>query len=154
MSKKKKTKAENTSTVAVHWKAEPDDHDYPNAFNYLSLVVQEGVANATVNALEKATISHREAKDLLRSSGLPLLPKSNFHVSLDSKKISSGEKLSPVLLVRGSLSSGTTLTVADGYHRICASYYVQEDATIPCRLVDFIVPSTRQRSAAGSTPSK
>ena len=26
------------------------------------------------------------------------------------------------------------LTVADGYHRICASYHLDEDADIPCRI--------------------
>jgi len=30
-----------------------------------------------------------------------------------------------------------TLIVADGYHRICASYHLDEDADIPCRLVDL-----------------
>jgi hypothetical protein len=28
------------------------------------------------------------------------------------------------------------MTVADGYHRICASHHVDEDADIPCRIVD------------------
>ena len=47
-----------------------------------------------------------------------------------------GEPLSPVLLVRGRAAAGTPLVVADGYHRICASYHLDEDADIPCRLVD------------------
>jgi hypothetical protein len=41
-----------------------------------------------------------------------------------------------VLLVRGAFGSGVPLTVADGYHRICASYHLDENADIPCRLVD------------------
>jgi hypothetical protein len=28
------------------------------------------------------------------------------------------------------------LTIADGYHRICASYHLDEDADIPCRIAD------------------
>jgi hypothetical protein len=28
------------------------------------------------------------------------------------------------------------MTIADGYHRICASCHVDEDAEIPCRIVD------------------
>jgi hypothetical protein len=28
------------------------------------------------------------------------------------------------------------LTIADGYHRICASYLIDENADIPCRIVD------------------
>jgi hypothetical protein len=27
------------------------------------------------------------------------------------------------------------LHIADGYHRVCASYYLDEDTDIPCRIV-------------------
>jgi hypothetical protein len=49
-----------------------------------------------------------------------------------------GKPLSPVLLVRGELTSGSGPTIADGYHRICASHHLNEDADIPCRLVDLL----------------
>ena len=55
----------------------------------------------------------------------------------DLEKVRKGGRLSPVLLVRGVLGSGVPLTVADGYHRICASYHLDEDADIPCRLADL-----------------
>jgi hypothetical protein len=55
----------------------------------------------------------------------------DYEVARALKKVARGEALSPVLLVRG-----TPLVVADGYHRICASYHLAEDADIPCRLVD------------------
>jgi hypothetical protein len=51
--------------------------------------------------------------------------------------VAAGEQLSPVLLVRGQAKKGLALLVADGYHRICASYHLDEDADIPCRLVDL-----------------
>jgi hypothetical protein len=38
--------------------------------------------------------------------------------------------------VRGQLGT-YPLVVADGYHRICASYHLDEDAEIPCRLADL-----------------
>jgi hypothetical protein len=44
-----------------------------------------------------------------------------------------------VLLVAGDLGADAPLTIADGYHRICASYHLYEDAVIPCRLVDLNV---------------
>jgi hypothetical protein len=50
-------------------------------------------------------------------------------------KVRDGERLSSVLLVRGRGETGGALVVADGYHRICASYYLNEDAEIPRRLV-------------------
>jgi hypothetical protein len=57
-------------------------------------------------------------------------------VARDLKKVKRGEQLSPVLLVRGNLAKGIPLTVADGYHRICASYHLSEDEDIPCRIAD------------------
>ena len=46
-----------------------------------------------------------------------------------------GIALSPILLVRGDLDSGRALQIADGYHRVCASYHLSENTLIPCRLV-------------------
>ena len=72
----------------------------------------------------------------MRSSRLPLLPGDNAHVASDLHKVDAGEKLSPVLLVRGDFRRGLALTIADGYHRVCASYHLNENADIPCHLVD------------------
>lgn len=120
-----------------HWKTEPEDHDFPAASDYLSLVVPDQVAQSLTDALRSAATMHRKAKDLLRASELPLLPATNPHVAADLDKVKKGKLLSPVLLVRGQLGSGARLTVADGYHRICASYTLDEDADIPCRMADL-----------------
>ncbi len=119
-----------------HWKSTPDDHDYPAAHDYLSLVAPDVQVKALVKALMDAPIMKRQAKDLLRAGGLAVLPDTNVHVAKDLEKVNRGEQLSPVLLVRGDASRGAPLVVADGYHRICASYHLDEDADIPCRLVD------------------
>ncbi len=123
-----------------HWKREPDAHDYPAARGYLSLLVSPVLAKAVVVALRKAVIETYKAKDLLRASDLRLLPPDNFHVAKDLAKIAKGVKLSPVLVVRGDLTRGRPLTIADGYHRICASDHVREDADIPCRMADLPAP--------------
>ena len=123
-----------------HWKDEPDDHDYPAAENYLSLLMSPRAAKLVVRRLRAAPLVHRKAKDLLRASRLPILGPDTFHVARDLKKIRSGRLLSPVLLVRGRLASDIPLTVADGYHRICASHHLDEDAEIPCRIVDAARP--------------
>jgi len=34
---------------------------------------------------------------------------------------------------------GVPLVVADGYHRICASHHLDENADIPCRMADLPV---------------
>jgi hypothetical protein len=123
--------------VQDNWKREPDEHDYPAANDYLSLTVPEPVATATVAALRTASITNRKAKDLLRSSRLPVLAPDNFHVAKDLKKVRAGKPLSPVLVVRGDLAHDRPLTIADGYHRICASYHLSENDDIPCRIVDL-----------------
>jgi len=120
-----------------HWKSKPEEHDFPAAANYLALVASEAVVARVLQQLEQAPLSHFKAKDLLRAGRLELLPEDDPAVERDLKKVRRGEQLSPVLLVRGSVAGGVPVTVADGYHRICASYHLDEDADIPCRIADF-----------------
>jgi hypothetical protein len=119
-----------------HWKLEPEDHDFPAATSYLSLVLPADLVASVVAELRAAPLGHWKAKDLLRASGLGLLPADNVHVSSDLKKVAKGDKLSPVLVVRGDLRHAAPLQIADGYHRICASYHLDEDADIPCRMAE------------------
>jgi hypothetical protein len=120
------------------WKDRPEQHDYPAAHNYLSLVLGEAEIRKLVAALHKAPTTRHEAKDLLRASALALLPRDNPHVAGDLKKIKKGIALSPVLLVKGNARWGVPLLVADGYHRICASWYRGENIPIACRIVSFV----------------
>jgi hypothetical protein len=119
------------------WKEAPDDHDYPAAEDYLSLLMPPASAKRVVRRLRSASVVLGKAKDLLRASRLPALPPENFHVARDLQKVKEGKQLSPVLLVRGQLTSDVSLTIADGYHRICASYHLDEDTDIPCRIADL-----------------
>jgi hypothetical protein len=120
------------------WKSEPDQHDFPSALDYLSLILPPETAARLLDALRTAETTHRKAKDLLRASRLELLPANNPHVRDDLRKIKRGQALSPVLLVRGDVAAaGRPLEIADGYHRVCASYYTNENAEIPCRMVDL-----------------
>ena len=115
-----------------HWKNEPEVQDYPAARSYLSLLVDPSEAKKLAKALAaSAEAGHYKAKDILRAAGLSLLPVDDPEVAKDLAKVKAGTKLSPVLLVRGE-----PLWVADGYHRICASYHIDEDALIACRIVD------------------
>lgn len=125
------------TTRKERWKESPDDHDYPAAEDYLSLVTSPAAAKALARRLRSAPIMHRKAKDLLRASCLPLLAQDNIHVAKDLKKVTQGRLLSPVLCVRGIVRLHIPLIVADGYHRICAGYHLDEDADIPCRIVDL-----------------
>lgn len=115
----------------VHWKEDPDAGDYPAAHSFLSLLVGGAAARKLVKALKKQERPERfAAKDLLRASGLPLLSRSDSEVASDLEKVKAGEKLSPVLLVQGN-----PLWIADGYHRVCTSYHLDEKALVPCWIV-------------------
>ena len=121
----------------VLWMDEPEEHDYPAAAAYLSLVAPADVVAHCVDALRAAPIIHQKAKDILRASGLALLAADNAHVAADLDKIRKKKALSPVLIVRGDASSGRVAQIADGYHRVCASYLTDENTDIPCRLADL-----------------
>jgi hypothetical protein len=125
----------------AHWKDEPDEHDYPAASDFLSLLLDPAMVAVVVAGLQAAPVVHRKAKDLLRASGLALLGSDNRHVARDLDKVHNGAELSPVLLVRGDVRAGRHLVVADGYHRICASYHLDENTDIPCQIADLPDPA-------------
>jgi hypothetical protein len=120
------------------WKDRPEKHDFPAALDYLSLHYEEKKARKLVRELRHAPGIRRKAKDLLRASHLPLLEKANPHVAVEIRKIKEGKSLSPVLLVRGGPAAGLRLIVADGYHRICASWHKDENMPIACRIVGAV----------------
>lgn len=117
----------------IQWLKEPEDHNYPAALSYLSLIYEKIVAEKITNKLHKATISRFKAKDIFRASGLSLLGVSNSHIQKNTEKIKNELALSPILLVRNE--SNIKVIIADGYHRLCAVYSVDEDALIPCKIV-------------------
>ena len=123
--------------MAVKWLDGPEAHDYDAAAAYLSMLADNDAVDKTVAALKAAKPVYQKAKDILRAAGLKLLPETNAHVRLDLAKISDGTKLSPILLVRGSAVGGYALQIADGYHRVCASYLTYENTNIPCHLVSW-----------------
>lgn len=123
--------------MAVKWLDEPEAHDFDAAADFLSMIADPASVAKTVAALKSAKPLYRKAKDILRAAQLTLLPESNLHVRTDLAKISDGKRLSPILLVRGQVLAGVPLQVADGYHRVCASYLTDENTAIPCRLVSW-----------------
>jgi len=68
-----KSKAKPDRTPKEHWKDEPEDHDYPAAADYLTLLMPGQAAAVVVDALRGAPLVRRRAKDLLRASRLELL---------------------------------------------------------------------------------
>ena len=127
----------------IAWAPEPVDKDYPAAQSYLRLIADDETVEAITTALRQAATIQQHAKDILRASGLTLLPADDGEVMKDLAKVANGIQLSPILLVRGEIRTGWPLQIADGYHRVCASYHLGEANEIPCRLVS-IAPTPKQ----------
>lgn len=121
------------SKTSVRWLDAPQDHDYPAAASYLSLLKPQEAVDVQVRLLRAAPVVRFKAKDIFRASGLSLLGVSNAHVERDRQKIRDGKPLSPLLLVRDAPLG--RVVIADGYHRLCAVYSVDEDADVPCKIV-------------------
>ncbi len=118
--------------AGIRWLTEPEEHNYPAALSYLKLICEESTAKRLAGILRRAPLSHFKAKDIFRASGLSLLGVSNLHVEKDRRKIKNGKELSPLLLVRDKANG--KVIIADGYHRLCAVYSLDEDALIPCKI--------------------
>ncbi|MGA8253675.1 MAG: hypothetical protein ACLP3C_06570 [Mycobacterium sp.] len=115
----------------VKWLEKPEAQDFPAAADYLALLADSRTVNNLIQSLQAGTIVHKKAKDILRAAQLTLLPTDNPHVASDLAKIKNKEPLSPILLIRDDFSIGSPLQIADGYHRVCASYYTDENTDIP-----------------------
>jgi disulfide oxidoreductase YuzD len=117
----------------INWAQQTEEHDYPAAQSYLSLIYDAKTATALVNKLRRAPVAEFKAKDIFRASRLALLGVSNSHVKTFQQKIEAGKEMSPLLLVRDAANG--KVVIADGYHRLCAVYSFDEDAIIPCKIV-------------------
>jgi len=122
-----------TGKINISWLSKPENQDYAAAMSYLSLLYDKKTTAKLVGQLKGAAVTEFKAKDIFRASTLPLLGIANSHVLRDKKKIFLKKKLSPILLVRDSQNG--KVVIADGYHRMCAVYYYDEDAIIPCQII-------------------
>ena len=127
------TKNKTIAPILLKWLEMPEDHDYPAAESYLSLIYDAKTVAGFSAQLKASPMTSFHAKDIFRASALSLLGVSNSHVKIDQKKIIAGKSLSPLLLVRDK-ENGKVI-IADGYHRLCAVYGFDEDALIPCKIV-------------------
>lgn len=125
--------AKSESKIVIKWLDEPEAHDYPAAASFLSLLDAPDKVQGTVKLLKAAPMTTFKAKDIFRASGLSQLGVSNSHVERDRQKVKSGATLSPLLLLRDPAHG--RVVIADGYHRLCAVYSIDEDAQIPCKIV-------------------
>lgn len=127
--------AKKSKGTTVTWSPDPAAHDYPAAQSFLRLIATGELVTECTTLLSQATTVQQHAKDILRAARLPLLPPDDPEVAKDLNAVAKGNSLSPILLIAGDISTGRVLQIADGYHRVCASYHLSEDTEIPCWLV-------------------
>jgi hypothetical protein len=65
-----------------------EEHDYPAAQSYLTLLFPAAQARAYVKRLRTAPVSKFKAKDIFRASGLSLLGVSNSHILRTGRRFS------------------------------------------------------------------
>ena len=123
--------------AGVQWLEKPEVHDFPAAADYLAMLADAQTVKKLTKKLKAGTVTHKKAKDILRAAQLTLLGVDNPHVATDLAKIKNGQPLSPILVVRGDFTKGVPLQIADGYHRVCASYHTDENTDIPVIIVSL-----------------
>ena len=79
-----------------YWLSEPEEHDFPAAQDFLKLHFSKKTARQLTDRLRRSTTIIKKAKDVLkdvlRASGLPLLPEDNSHVKQNLKKMKKVKK--------------------------------------------------------------
>ncbi len=117
----------------VLWRKEAAEKNIHNAEEFLRLTFSKSDADEAAKKFKehKDRIEFFKAKDILRSSGHELLPDTDPEVKEKLERIKNKIELNPILLVRDK----HTLYIADGYHRVCASYHIDEAADVASILI-------------------
>ncbi len=117
----------------IKWKTTLTKKDIAAAKQYLTLVFDRKDVDAAIAKLTKRRthLEHFKAKDILRAAETQLLPETNEDVRAEFLKIVNRTPFVPIILVR----KGHRLFIADGYHRTCASYYLDKNIEVHCVLV-------------------
>lgn len=121
---------------SIPWGEFPAQHNFDNAYEYLSLLcLPEKAQEITDRLWESKTIYYRRPDDILRAAGLIPLHQTDLRVQNAIRKIHSKKEIAPAILVISTRNQ--RIHIADGYHRICASYYLAEGAKVPCIVAEW-----------------
>lgn len=120
-----------TKPIEIAWRGQPAKHDFVAAATYLTLLFSEKDATGLVRRLRKAALTKYAARDVLRAAGVSLLGMADSDE--ERQKILAGTKISPLLLVRAPASD--RVIVADGFHRLCTVFRLDDRAIVPCKII-------------------
>lgn len=76
-----------TKVKNIQWLPTVEEHDYPAAESYLSLLYSPEKVAEILTRFKETDIVQFKAKDIFRASQLSLLGVSNSHVEKDRKKL-------------------------------------------------------------------
>jgi len=116
----------------IKWLKKPKKKVYPAARAYLSLTFGPSMAARLVKRLKRAKVRSIPARDILRASHTPMAEVQTFDCMRQNKEIKKHRPLSPILLVCGT--HGGTMVIADGFHRLCAAFANDQDASVLFKL--------------------
>jgi len=121
----------------INWNQSLPASDLVPAAGFLSLTFAPEPISKIMNQFQNSEIVWHKATDILRASELTILSEDDFHVAAAIGKMTRGEAIAPVLLVRASETNARPLTIVYGYHRVCAAYFVDKNVAIPCILASL-----------------
>jgi len=117
------------------WTHESDPQNFVDAQLFLSLQMDPDEAQDLADELKDQTqIEHFKPCDILRACKVDRLPEDDYEVADHIKRMEAGEKMPPILLVRGDGNKHHAL-LADGYHRTCAALWTDPMCLLPCTVV-------------------
>ncbi len=76
--------------MKIKWLDAPDEHDYPAAASYLTLLFEPAAVEDYIGKLKQAPITFFKLKDIFRASGLSILGIRNSHVKRKKKRFLRG----------------------------------------------------------------
>ena len=119
--------------MKLEWEKQLKKKDLDPIEQYLRLIFEPKDVRSAISEFEKkrTTIEKFMARDIFRASQNELLPESDENVRQQLAKMFEGESLVPIALVR----KNQKLFIADGFHRMCAAYYLDKESEIHSVLV-------------------
>ena len=122
--------AYETRRHLVSWADQPDSDNAHDSLDYLGMITGKKNGKRIVDDLVNGKAKTFKAKDILRASLLPPLPREDTHVKAALQLIADGIALQPVYLIRGRIKDGVPLVIVDGYHRVSASWHTDPGTDI------------------------
>jgi hypothetical protein len=128
-----------TACSHVMWSHNCDPEDFGHALDFLSLCMDPDDAQDYVDDLQddadKGKIEHYKVVDIFRAA--KCTPATDDHAQEMVKKMNSGTKVAPAMLVRGEKSkTGAHPLIADGFHRLSAAMMIDPEMCVPCVVAD------------------